>query len=860
MTASLPNIETLLHHQDWVRALARSLVADPTRAEDVAQLTMLEAIERPPRDLSRPKSWLAKVARNTAGSLARQDRSRKQREQVVARSDQVLADPADVAQRAEAHKRVVDAVFELKEPYHSVILLRYFEDLDAHEIAAQLDRPVATVRTQLQRGLERIRQRLDRSYGDRQAWCTAMLPLLRNKQAVIGVPILGSLGALAMGKWTLSAISLVATVFLSLSLIESLGDPLDLDEVPSQVKAVEPDLPPPIASQREELPEASVTAPEVSVRGRLFSLDGQALSGIPVVYEGWQWPRLVGNKLSGSSRSWTSTPERLAELRSSESAMKAVVALFAPFEQQAEALLRGELVEALRTVTDAAGRFEFVGPAEIRAADLVLGDRDWLVCGSGWDADAGEQCFLAGPGVQVTGQVVDESGKGMIAFVQFSYESNRLPGLAQNLTRHGPGLSRSVRSTTDGFFDLGMVPRLAGLRIQATLHEFVSAHVLATDVSGPVRLTLSTEMAVDPKGLVGIVYHADGSPAAGAEVIFGQVRGKTDQAGRFALSMQSAYYEPDSPLLAYIIGEQAAIETDFGARYRSRPNEEVVLRLGGAALSISGRVVDADGVGRVGVRVLLGNGAPEGIQPNNIESLIGNRRFRPVLTDADGQFTLNGLLQRDYVLRAIDLDSLLVIESDPVAAGTRDLVLSSPPLPFFELLEGVLVDRKGNGIAGAEVRVMTEGERGRRGYHSISRSDTALTDKDGRFTLSDCPREHVYLSVSGNAVIRQRHDVDDVAMPMRLVGTRKLRFRIRNYVAVTGDRFVIHDADGKKMSLEAVGLNLTTQGFFGADPIPGASIFHVSEDASTLVMMRHSKVLFEYPLRLRTGILNEIDL
>ncbi|MGK0157547.1 MAG: RNA polymerase sigma factor (sigma-70 family), partial [Neolewinella sp.] len=140
MTASQPSLEILLCHQEWVRALARSLVADPSRADDVAQQTMLEAIQRPPRELSRPKAWLAKVAGNIARGFARQEGRRTRREQVVARDDVSHADPADAAQRAAMHKRVVDALFELPEPYHTVVLLRYFEDLDAREVAAQLDR------------------------------------------------------------------------------------------------------------------------------------------------------------------------------------------------------------------------------------------------------------------------------------------------------------------------------------------------------------------------------------------------------------------------------------------------------------------------------------------------------------------------------------------------------------------------------------------------------------------------------------------------------------------------------------------------------------------------------------------------
>ena len=40
-------LETLLEHRDWVRALARSLVADPHRADDVEQETWRMALQKP---------------------------------------------------------------------------------------------------------------------------------------------------------------------------------------------------------------------------------------------------------------------------------------------------------------------------------------------------------------------------------------------------------------------------------------------------------------------------------------------------------------------------------------------------------------------------------------------------------------------------------------------------------------------------------------------------------------------------------------------------------------------------------------------------------------------------------------------
>ena len=58
--------EALFAHREWVRNLARRLVADDATAEDVEQQTWLSAVLSPPRHTSAPKAWLATILRNWA--------------------------------------------------------------------------------------------------------------------------------------------------------------------------------------------------------------------------------------------------------------------------------------------------------------------------------------------------------------------------------------------------------------------------------------------------------------------------------------------------------------------------------------------------------------------------------------------------------------------------------------------------------------------------------------------------------------------------------------------------------------------------------------------------------------------------
>jgi len=169
------DIEALLRHREFVRRLARRLVRDDARAEDVVQETYVAALRNPPRHAGALRAWLATVVRKLAWTQNRSERRRALREQA---STPPAAAPRaeDVLERAEWHQRLVNHVMRLEEPYRSTLLLRYFEDLNSSEIARLHDVPAATVRTRLRRGLEQVRKKLDATEG-RAHWFGALLLL-----------------------------------------------------------------------------------------------------------------------------------------------------------------------------------------------------------------------------------------------------------------------------------------------------------------------------------------------------------------------------------------------------------------------------------------------------------------------------------------------------------------------------------------------------------------------------------------------------------------------------------------------------------------------------------------------------------
>ncbi len=179
-THRTPSVETLLAERAWVEGLARSLVRDAATADDVVQQTWLAAITRPPREPGALRGWLSRVVRNKA-SESRRGEARRERWEGAARAEGggVHAEGADeVVAKAEILRRVVDAVMGLDEPYRTAILLKFFEGLEATEVAARTGVPAETARTRIKRGLARLRERLDaESGGDGRAWALALIPL-----------------------------------------------------------------------------------------------------------------------------------------------------------------------------------------------------------------------------------------------------------------------------------------------------------------------------------------------------------------------------------------------------------------------------------------------------------------------------------------------------------------------------------------------------------------------------------------------------------------------------------------------------------------------------------------------------------
>ncbi len=156
-----------------LRRLATALTVVAATADDLVQDTWVAALEKPPASDRPVGPWLRTVLRRRRGSTLRAGRRRAHYETLAAGAEATTPDAPD---RLQLLRQLLDHVQALPDGDRELIVMRFLDGLSAVECAARLDRPASTVRTQLQRALDKLRRRLDRHGGGRKAWLAALLP------------------------------------------------------------------------------------------------------------------------------------------------------------------------------------------------------------------------------------------------------------------------------------------------------------------------------------------------------------------------------------------------------------------------------------------------------------------------------------------------------------------------------------------------------------------------------------------------------------------------------------------------------------------------------------------------------------
>ena len=156
--------EAYRKHAGAVFAMARRLLKDRTLAEEVTQEVFLRLWKDPDRfdaDRGTLRSYLFAQCHGRSIDLIRAETSRRRREDATSLREPPSGDCVElvICERATA-ETVARSLDALPDAERDAITLAFFEGHTYRQVAALLGTPEGTVKSQIRRGLERLRTEL----------------------------------------------------------------------------------------------------------------------------------------------------------------------------------------------------------------------------------------------------------------------------------------------------------------------------------------------------------------------------------------------------------------------------------------------------------------------------------------------------------------------------------------------------------------------------------------------------------------------------------------------------------------------------------------------------------------------------
>lgn len=540
-----PTLDELLAHAGWLRGLALRLLRDPHAADDAVQETWLAALRHPPRREVGLRPWLRAVLVNAVRKRGRSEVRRADSER-SAGAPAACESPDELLEHAELSAALLREVLSLEPTQRDVVLRRYWRGRTAAEIARERGVPPATVRSQLKRALDALRERMsDRLGGDGER--DRALHSIVGLAAPWAAAPTGGVGGALQGAWVVKESSKLAWIGGAVALalagtwgalgIVREGEVVELRAPDAKLAAAPVDEPEPSVVSRPSEPRraeviAQESAPRPAERADVVAEPGEE-----------QLPLVRARVVEALRSPLAGARVELLELDALPGAV-AFSAAGGDVELRYEPFL-ARAYEPLRTV-----RVEHAGHATRFL--LVTLPREG-------ETDLGE--IELADGGAVAGRVVDAAGLPIadalvrVAAVPLTHPGHRSAILTPDQARRlgpdvGPGLP-SARSGVDGLFRVEGVPPGSG-RVWATLAG--GRHAFGEPIEVRPRETVTgIELVVDePTALdriEGIVVGSDGEPVARAAIHYSVLsssvpllQAEADENGRFAIEVR--YPEP----------------------------------------------------------------------------------------------------------------------------------------------------------------------------------------------------------------------------------------------------------------------------------------------------------------------------
>lgn len=605
---SNPQLDALLAEAGWVLKLAKRLARDQAAAEDIAQGALALALEKRPAIEGGLRPWLATVVSRLARRNVRSDARRQAREFVVTSNRDSESDASDeVLMRFELQQDLARRVDSLPEHYRRVLVYRYYEGLSVKEIAVATGATPSTVRTQVERGLERIRLQYNDDSGSRGALGVFLIAggsstdFVSRRIAEILIMQTSTKVVAATACALVLAFAVISSnvVWPGTSNADNVESEVAQDELAQIESVAKPSMNAPVekdvrvvaqkAIEDTEVPAlGQATTPTVTtLRARILSQDSRPL---------------VGATLSSLYFDEDQDERGVSPIAYSDRDGRVVLEL----NDDSVRKSRNDVYDMTFEVAAAGQTTQFLVNKPRLHGDTNLGD------------------IRLSLGSAIVGMAVDTAGQGFVGAVLYAGASETIEDLAESRIT-GPvfGATRiRAVSQVDGRFELaGVSPKLADGRAPS-VRVWAHAPGHLWTITEPITITslgaidigrVLLEEAPDEMRLEGTVVRPDGLPAAGARVDFmsmgrpmeGHV--KADSRGRFLIIPRD-----DSSL--QLIARDANKRFGMSSAMIAKRGESVELKLLRQRRIVNVTVLDADGepVADVHLRPVLEDGLVPG--------------------------------------------------------------------------------------------------------------------------------------------------------------------------------------------------------------------------------------------------------